>query len=161
VNRVPTPLRACLASAAGILFALAAATPASAAPTPFSLNDIGEDLCTDFDTVGTADWPAIVVAPTVEFAGTGATTLVDDERPCLDVVPEPRHIEFLAYYDKELVDSRTLPFTVQESKFEYAFALNAAEDEQITHVTVAICITDGIIGQPEHDCTEPVRIDAG
>ena len=157
MNHVPTPLRASLASATGILFALAAAAPASATPTPFSLNDIGEDLCTNFGTDGTANWPDIVVAPTVEFAGTAATTQVGDG-PCLDIVPEPRHIEFLAYDGKELVDAHTLPFTVQDSKFEYAFELNAAEDAQISHVTVAICITDDIIGEPAHDCTEPVEI---
>ena len=159
MNRIPNPLRAAIALAAGVLFALAAATPAAAAPTPFTVSDVGEDLCTHYESVGEADWPAFVVAPTVNLTGTAATTYLDKQF-CLDIVPEPRHLEFLAYYDKELVDARNLPLSSREDKFEYAFSLGTAEYKAITHVTVAICVTDEVVSAPSHDCTEPVRLQA-
>jgi hypothetical protein len=159
VKRLPTLLRIALAITAGLLFAFAAATPASAGPTQFTVVDVGEDICTHYESTGTADWPDIVVAPTVEIEGVATTYL--EGSPCLDVVPQDRHIEFLAYDRKDVVDARSIPLSGREDKFEYAFALRTSEDRAITHVTVAICITDSDIGIPVHDCTEPVVIKAG
>jgi hypothetical protein len=148
-------LRSALAVVAGVLFAFAA-SPASAAPTPFVVTDTGEDICTHYESNGTANWPDIVVAPTVEIEGAAITYLEGEH--CLDVVPEDRHIEFLAYYGKEVVDGRNVPLPGREDKFEYAFALNTAEYKSITHVTVAICISPDVMSQPSHQCTEPVHL---
>lgn len=150
MNRIPKLLRASLTLVASVFLVLAVASPAFAAPAPFSLNDVGEDGCTHYATEGTAEWPNIVIAPTVEIAGLAVTT-VDSTGHCLDVEPQPRHIEFLAYNEKELVDGHNVPLSGDESKFEYAFDLTTTEDKSITHVTVAICITDDIIGAPSHD----------
>lgn len=158
MRRVPTLLRAALAIVAGVLFAFAAASPASAAPTPFAVSDIGEDLCTHYESTGTANWPNFVVAPTVEIAGTASTFIQGDR--CLHVIPRQRHLEFLAYYDKELVDGRNVPLSNGENKFEYSFSLGTAEYKSITHVTVAICVTANVIGPPSHDCTKPVTLRA-
>jgi hypothetical protein len=159
VKRLPTLLRAALAITAGLLFVFAAATPASAGPAQFTVVDVGEDLCTHYESTGTANWPDIVVTPTVEIAGASITYLAGDR--CLDVVPQSRHIEFLAYDEKEVVDGLDISLPAREDKFEFSFELNTTEDRSITHVTVAICITDDIIGFPAHDCTEPVVLKAG
>jgi hypothetical protein len=157
VKPAPTLLRGALASAAGVLFAFAAASPASAAPAPFLVTDTGEDLCTHYESNGTANWPDIVIAPTVEIEGAAVTYL--EGSPCLDVVPDERHLEFLAYDGKDVVDAQTLALPGREDKFEYAFSLSTTADRSITHVTVAICRTPDVIGQPVHDCTEPVQLD--
>jgi hypothetical protein len=159
MNRIPKLLRASLTLVASVLLIFAVASPAFAAPAPFSLSDIGEDACTHYATEGVAEWPNIVLEPTVEIAGLAATT-VDTTGHCLDVVPQPRHIEFIAYAEKDVVDWRAVPLAGEESKFEYAFDLTTAEYASITHVTVAICVTGIIIGPPSQDCTEVVELSA-
>ncbi|THV29157.1 hypothetical protein, partial [Glycomyces paridis] len=84
MNRRPNLLRTALAIVAGVLFALAAAGPAAAAPVPFTTGDTGENLCTVYSTTGEADWPDIVIQPEVDIVGTASTTILDD-RPCLGV----------------------------------------------------------------------------
>lgn len=158
VKRLPTLLRAALAITAGLLFTFAAATPASAAPVPYVVTDVGEDICTHYESNGTANWPDIVIAPTVEIEGAAITYLEGDH--CLDIVPEDRHIEFLAYDEKDVVDGLDISLPGREDKFEFSFELNTTEDRSITHVTVAICITDDVIGFPVHDCTAPVTLKA-
>lgn len=158
VKRLPTLLRAALAITAGLLFVFAAATPASAGPAQFTVVDVGEDICTHYESVGTADWPDIVITPSVQIEGAAITYLEGEH--CLDVVPEDRHIEFLAYDEKDVVDGLDISLPGRENKFEFSFELNTTADRSITHVTVAICITDDIIGLPAHDCTEPLTLKA-
>ena len=150
------PLRGALALLAGILFALGAAAPAAAAPVPFTVGDTGEDYCTLYEATGTADWADIVIRPSVDIEGKASTTIVDDT-PCLDVEPFPRHVEFIAYAQDRPVDEHREALGNTESGFAFAFTLTA-ETSSIDYVTVAICRTESVIGQPVFECTDPVKV---
>ena len=84
MKRLPGLLRGALAPAAAVLFVLAAAAPAAAAPVPFTVDDLGENYCTYYEATGAAEWADIVIQPTVAITGKASTTFIDD-RPCLDV----------------------------------------------------------------------------
>lgn len=160
MTRLPRLLRGALALAAGVLLALAAAAPAAAAPVPFAVSDTGEDYCTFYEASGEAEWPDIVIQPTVAVTGKASTTVADD-RPCLDVVPFPRHVQFTAYDGAGPVDAHREALPNTESGFDYAFELTADETRAIEYVTVAVCVTDDLGGQPFEDCTEPVVLKPG
>ncbi|WP_030159284.1 hypothetical protein [Glycomyces sp. NRRL B-16210] len=155
MHRPPSPLRVAVAIVAGVLFAFAAASPASAAASQFEVKDLGEDLCTEYYSAGEAEWPRIIVVPTVDVVGK-ATTTKHYDRPCLRVEPRTRHLEFIAFSRDQAVDFHRQPLSNQESSFEYRFTLSAAVTEPIEYVTVAICIDEPDIGLPDRQCTEPV-----
>ncbi|WP_026925014.1 hypothetical protein [Glycomyces arizonensis] len=176
MNRIPSLRRTLTALAAGWLLAAALAAPAAAshpqyAPTPFKIGDVGEDLCTYFDTEGEASWPAVHApqVPSVEISGTAVISHAPPETICLSVVPFPRHIEFIGYIRDEPVAEHAVPFKVADdgggfpgSGFEYEFSLVAPSGNPIDYVTAAIC-KDGIADDSswEDDCTEAVVIVPG
>jgi hypothetical protein len=157
MTRLPRLLRGALALAAGVLFALAPAAPAAAAPVPFTVDDTGEDLCTAYEATGTAEWPDIVLHPTVAFEGKASTTIADD-RPCLGVVPFPRHVRFTAHSHDWPVDEHREALPDTESSFAFAFELNAEAGVSIDYVTVAVCLTDDLGSGPTEICDEPVLL---
>jgi uncharacterized membrane protein HdeD (DUF308 family) len=157
MRRLPSPLRTVLAFAAGVLFAIAAASPAAAAPIPFTVDDLGEDGCTHYEASGTAEWPDMGVQPTVAFEGKASTTVADD-RPCLDVVPFPRHVRFTAHSHDWPVDEHREKLSDTASSFEFAFELNAEAGVSIDYVTVAVCLTDDLGSGPTEICGEPVLL---
>ncbi|MCD0444697.1 hypothetical protein LO763_13800 [Glycomyces sp. A-F 0318] len=160
MTRLPSLLRGAIALVAGVLFALAAAAPAAAAPVPFTVSDTGEDYCTFYEATGEAEWPDFVVQPTVAITGKASTTIADD-RPCLDVVPFPRHVRFTAHsHDWPVAEHRVaLPDT--ESSFAFDFELNAEAGASIDYVTVAVCLTDDLGTGPVEVCDEPVLLQPG
>ncbi|THV41739.1 hypothetical protein [Glycomyces buryatensis] len=152
-------LRAAAALAAGILLALAVSSPASAAPMYFETNDLGEDLCTYYETAGEAEWPTFTVEPVVVITGKAATTVLSD-RNCLHVIPYERHIEFVAYADDRPVSEHREALENSRSSFEYSFSLESTWEEPIDYLTVAICRTVPS-DVPYDDCTEPVYVYPG
>lgn len=170
--RLRTLLRSTLALLGGLLLASALAAPASAdelryAPTPFELQDTGEDLCTHFNTAGLAAWPSIAdpgAGPTVDIVGEGWISHAPPETVCLSIVPHPRHIEFTGYAGDEPVGFHTEPFDRPDDggpfgRFFYDFTFDSPDGAPIDYVTVAMCYTPiDVIGE-EAVCDEPVVLE--
>jgi hypothetical protein len=157
MHRIPSPLRATLAIAAGLLFMFAAASPAAAAPVGYETEVLGEDYCTLFSTAGDAEWAEIAVEPTVTFSGKAWTTFFRDGRVCLGVEPQARHLEFVAYDAKGTpLDVERMAVPDRDKAYEYAFALTADETASIDSVTVSICRTEPVIGTTSPHCAGTV-----
>lgn len=169
MSRLPRLIRAIPAAVGGLLLAGALAAPAPAdelqsAPTPFELQDIGEDLCTYFDTAGLAAWPSTTdpgAGAAVDIAGEGWISHAPPEAVCLSVDPSPRHIEFTAYTDHKPVGLHSEPFDrIDEGgpfeRFSYDFSFTSPQDAPIDYVTVAICRT---LPDEEVECGEPAVVE--
>lgn len=156
--------RAALAALGGLLLAGLLATPAAAAPASFEVHDVGEDLCTFYDTKGEAEWFGLEdpVASQVRITGIGAVSHAPPDTICLSVVPAERQIEFIAYVREEPVDAHVEPFDRLSpgpwpgTEFPYEFSLTGPEYTPIDYVTVAICKVE-YTGFGDR-CTEPVVV---
>lgn len=157
-------LRAALAALGGLLLAGALAAPAAAAPASFEVSDVGEDLCTFYDTKGEAEWfgPVDPVVPQVRITGIGEISHAPPDTICLDVVPFERQIEFTAYVHDEPVDQHVEPYDRPVIgpgpgiEFTYGFSLFGPEYTPIDYVTVAICQVEDT-GWGDR-CTEPAVV---
>lgn len=172
MKRLPHLLRSTLAILTGLLLAGALAAPASAdefqyAPTPFELQDTGEDLCTFFNTAGLASWPPITdpgAGPTVDIVGEGWISYAPPDTICLSMVPFPRHIEFTGYSGDEPVGFQVESFDRIDDggpfgRFFYDFSFASPDDAPIDYVTVAMCYTlVDVIGE-EVECDEPIVVE--
>jgi hypothetical protein len=157
MHRIPNPLRAALAIAAGVFFLFSAASPAAAAPVGYETEALGEDYCTLFSTAGDAEWADIAVEPTVNLTGKAWTSFDPNSRVCLGVEPLARHIEFVAYDAKgNPLDVERIAAPDRDEAYDYAFALTADETASIDFVTVAICRTEPVIGTPSQHCAGTV-----
>ncbi|GAA2131713.1 hypothetical protein [Glycomyces algeriensis] len=145
-HAVRNAVRAASVVLAALFTILAAATPASAAPTSFSASDRGEDGCTVFETAGQADWSvnSIPEMPPVEL--TGKTYTYADGHMCLPVVPRDRHVEFIGYdrYGKPIAEL-AVPVSVDGGS-EYTEYLVGPYGTRIAYVTVAVCVTQPATG---------------
>lgn len=174
VQRLPDLWRAVLAFAAGLVLAGALAPPAAAdhpeyAPTPFSVGQMGEDLCSYHYTRGQASWPAVhdPERPSVRIEGVGE---IPPPPPgvCLQVEPYKRHIKFTGHVHDWPAVEHVEPFDRPDegspyrwTRFDYAFSLTAPGGAPIEYVTVAICIVPGEGGHPHERCGPPVLVEPG
>ena len=157
-HTVRNAVRAALVALTSLFAVLAAANPASAgAPVGFATEALGEDYCTLYATAGEAEWADIAVRPTVNVTGK-AWTAFRDGRICLGVEPFDRHLEFIAYDKDAPVDVERIEMPERGKAFDYAFALTVDETASIDYLTVALCRTDPVIGNPSQHCTGKIVI---
>lgn len=173
MKRLPHLLRSTIAVLAGLLLAGALASPASAddfqsSPTPFELQDVGEDYCTFFNTAGLAAWPVAEPSqfPTVRIEGEGWISHAPPGTVCLAVEPLPRHILFTSYVDREPVDTHVEPFDRVDDggpfgRFFYEFSFASPDSAPIDYVTVAMCRTGLDDSNQNVHCDEPVVVEPG
>ncbi|WP_026929709.1 hypothetical protein [Glycomyces tenuis] len=173
MKRLSRLLRSALAVLAGLLLAASLTAPASAddfqyAPTPFELQDVGEDFCTFFNTAGLAAWPIAEPSqfPTVNIQGDGWISYAPPDTICLSVEPSPRHILFTAYVDREPVDAHVEPFDRIDNGgpfewFSYDFSFMSPVYAPIDYVTVEMCHTYIDDTGPVVECDEPAVVEPG
>lgn len=175
MQRPPDLWRALLALGAGLVLAGALASPAAAdhpeyAPTPFSVGQTGEDLCTVFHTRGEASWPAVhePETPSVRIEGSGEILPPRPGEVCLQVEPHKRHIKFTGHVHDWPAVEHVEPFDRPDEggpyrgpRFDYAFSLTAPGGAPIEYVTVAICVLPGEGGDPRERCGPPVLVEPG
>ena len=158
--RLIRPVLATLTTAAAAL-AMAASTAAPAAadelqrpPYTYHATDLGEDLCTTFETKGEVffDFDSPAIGPTARFAGETGVQVAEDQI-CLDVVPFPRHVEFTVYdaNGSPVAADRVPVVPVTE------YDLTLVSTEGLRYVTVAVCVSEDIDPLPRQErCGEEV-----
>lgn len=154
-HAVRNTVRAALVVLTALFAILAAAGPASAAPTSFSAWDRGEDGCTVFTTAGEADWSVLGIPEMPPVKLTGKTYTYADGQICLPVVPRDRHVEFIGYdRDGKPVAELTVPVSTDGGS-SYTEYLTGPYGTQIEYLTVAVCVTPSELGSGAvRDCGE-------
>lgn len=148
-------VRAALVVLTALFAVLAAATPASAAPSRFGAWDEGEDGCTVLETTGEADWfvNSIPEMPPVKLTGKAYTYA--EGGICLPVVPRDRHVEFIGYdrYDRPIAEL-AIPIA-NDGGSDYLEYLVGPYGTRIEYLTVAVCVTPPDTGSGAvRDCGE-------
>ncbi|GAB3648036.1 cellulose binding domain-containing protein [Glycomyces tarimensis] len=143
----PRTVKAIVTAGAGMLLALSVAAPSGAehpepAPQGYAVEDIGEDSCTYFHTIGEIRWPATHPDEhDVAVAGWKAIAVPDVApgfpNPCNPVINEPRQVEFTFSGSGLPLGEHIVPFPESDSGTDFEFTFAAATE--VDTVTVAVC----------------------